>query len=341
MGCGWRRKSASWANMLPEVEWMSAEATGEANDYGKVAVLMGGQSAEREISLQSGAAVLAALQSAGIDAQAIDTGVAGYQSRLLDGTFARAFIALHGRGGEDGTMQGMLETAGLPFTGSGVLGSALAMDKLRTKQVWQSAGIPTPAFWLVETPAALQAVADDLPYPVIVKPSHEGSSIGITKVDTLADLVPAWEAAAAYDAQVMIEQWITGGEYTAGILGETILSLIKLETPHVFYDYEAKYQVDSTQYLLPCGLDEKQERELQAQALAAFHAVDASGWGRVDFMLDEDGKPWFIEVNTVPGLTDHSLVPMAAMADGIDFNQLVLGILDTAVTPVHRGAAHA
>ena len=176
---------------------------------------------------------------------------------------------------------------------------------------------------------------------MIVKPAHEGSSIGISRVDTLADLVPAWEAAAAYDAQVMIEQWITGGEYTAGILGETVLPLIKLETPHVFYDYEAKYQADSTQYLLPCGLEGKQERELQAQALAAFHAVDASGWGRVDFMLDADGKPWFIEVNTVPGLTGHSLVPMAAMADGIDFKQLVLGILDTAVTPVDREAAHA
>ena len=302
---------------------------------------MGGTSAEREISLNSGTAVLAALQSAGIDAQAIDTGVADYQSRLLDGSFARAFIALHGRGGEDGVMQGMLEAAGLPYTGSGVLGSALAMDKLRTKQVWQSAGIPTPAFWPIETRATLQAVAEDLPYPVIVKPAHEGSSIGITRVDTLANLVPAWEAAAAYDAQVMIEQWITGGEYTAGILGETVLPLIKLETPHVFYDYEAKYQADSTQYLLPCGLDEKQERELQAQALAAFHAVDAGGWGRVDFMLDSHGEPWFIEVNTVPGLTDHSLVPMAAMADGIDFKQLVLGILDTSVAPVDRGVAHA
>jgi D-alanine-D-alanine ligase len=320
---------------------MNAAATGAQQDYGKVAVLMGGQSAEREISLQSGAAVLAALQAAGIDAQAIDTGVTGYQSRLLDGPFARAFIALHGRGGEDGVMQGMLEAAGLPYTGSGVLGSALAMDKLRTKQVWQSAGIPTPAFWAIETRAALQAVAEDLPYPVIVKPAHEGSSIGITRVDRLAELLPAWEAAATYDAQVMIEQWISGGEYTAGILGETVLPLIKLETPHVFYDYEAKYQADSTRYLLPCGLDEKQEHELQAQALAAFHAVDASGWGRVDFMLDEHGKPWFIEVNTVPGLTDHSLVPMAAMAEGIDFEQLVLGILDTAVAPVDRGVAHA
>ena len=168
-------------------DWMNAAATGAQQDYGKVAVLIGGTSAEREISLQSGAAVLAALRSAGIDARAIDTGVAGYQSRLLDGTFARAFIALHGRGGEDGVMQGMLEAAGLPYTGRGVLGSALAMDKLRTKQVWQSAGIPTPAFWSLETRAALQAVAGDLPYPVIVKPAHEGSSIGITKVDTLAE----------------------------------------------------------------------------------------------------------------------------------------------------------
>ena len=306
-----------------------------------MAVLMGGTSAEREISLNSGAAVLAALQSAGVDAQAVDTGTAGYQSRLLDGTFDRAFIALHGRGGEDGVMQGMLETAGLPYTGSGVLGSALAMDKLRTKQVWLSAGIPTPAFWLVETQADLEAVAADLPYPVIIKPAHEGSSIGISKVDSPTQLTPAWQDAAAFDTQVMIEQWITGGEYTAGILGEVVLPLIKLETPNVFYDYEAKYQAEDTRYLVPCGLGEGVEHALQAQSLAAFQAVAASGWGRVDFMLDEAGEPWFIEVNTVPGLTDHSLVPMAARASGIDFTQLVLSILDTAVVARTREAAHA
>jgi D-alanine-D-alanine ligase len=321
-------------------EWMNGAATGEQRDYGKVAVLMGGLSAERDISLQSGGAVLAALQSAGVDAHGVDTGEPGFQARLLDGTFARAFIALHGRGGEDGVMQGMLETAGLPYTGSGVLGSALAMDKLRTKQVWHSAGIPTPAFWLATTRAEAAALRDSLPYPVIVKPAHEGSSIGISKVETADGLAAAWEAAARYDPRVLVEQWITGSEYTAGILGEAVLPLIRLETPNVFYDYAAKYQADTTRYLVPCGLDDALQTELQAQSLTAFRAVDATGWGRVDFMLDETGKPWFIEVNTVPGLTDHSLVPMAAQAEGIDFTQLVLRILDTAVVPQVGEAAH-
>ncbi|MGB5261220.1 MAG: D-alanine--D-alanine ligase [Gammaproteobacteria bacterium] len=320
---------------------MNAGATGEQRDYGKVAVLMGGLSAEREISLQSGAAVLAALQSAGVDAQGVDTGEAGFQLRLLDGAYTRAFIALHGRGGEDGVIQGMLETAGLAYTGSGVLGSALAMDKLRTKQVWQSAGISTPDFWLVTTRAEAEAVCDSLPYPVIIKPAHEGSSIGISKVETAGGLVDAWERAARYDTQVLIERWITGGEYTAGILGETVLPLIRLETPNVFYDYAAKYQADTTRYLVPCGLDDALETRLQAQALAAFLAVGASGWGRVDFMLDEAGRAWFIEVNTVPGLTDHSLVPMAAKAEGIDFTQLVLRILDTAVSRQVGEVMHA
>jgi D-alanine-D-alanine ligase len=320
---------------------MKADATGQQRDYGKVAILMGGMSAERDISLKSGAAVLAALLSAGVDAHGVDTGETGFQKELLDGAYTRAFIALHGRGGEDGVMQGMLETTGLPYTGSGVLGSALAMDKLRTKQVWQSAGIPTPDFWRVTSPTEAETVRDSLPYPVIVKPAHEGSSIGISKVETAAGLVAAWEAAARYDRQVLVEQWITGGEYTAGILDETVLPLIRLETPNVFYDYDAKYQSDSTRYLLPCGLDDALETRLQAQALAAFHAVDACGWGRVDFMLDEDGKAWFIELNTVPGLTDHSLVPMAARAAGIDFTQLLLRILDTTMAQQGGEALHA
>ena len=305
-------------------------ATGEQQDYGKVAVLMGGLSAEREISLQSGAAVLAALQSAGVDAHGVDSAATDLHAQLLDGGFARAFVALHGRGGEDGVIQGLLETAGLPYTGSGVPGSALAMDKLRTKQVWQSAGIPTPAFRLLNSAAKAEAACESLQYPVIVKPVLEGSSIGISKVDTPATLVPAWEVAARYDRDVLVEQWISGSEYTAGILGDTVLPLIRLETPNVFYDYAAKYQADTTRYLLPCGLDAVREAELQALSMAAFHAVGASGWGRVDFMLDEAGEPWFIEVNTVPGLTDHSLVPMAAQAHGLDFTQLVLRILDTA-----------
>jgi D-alanine-D-alanine ligase len=300
-------------------------------DYGKVAVLMGGHSAEREVSLASGRAVLAALLAAGVDAHALDPADARLQEILLDGGFARAFIALHGRGGEDGVMQGMLEMAGIPYTGSGVLGSALGMDKLRTKQVWQSAGIPTPAFTVLSSAADVAATQDSLQYPVIVKPAHEGSSIGISKVESAAALPDAWRRAARYDGSVLVEQWIDGAEYTAGILGIEVLPLIRLETPNAFYDYAAKYEADTTQYLIPCGLDAVRETQLQGLALQAFQAVGANGWGRVDFMLDAAGQPWFIEVNTVPGLTDHSLVPMAARAAGHDFGQLVCRILDTSL----------
>jgi D-alanine-D-alanine ligase len=300
-------------------------------EYGKVAVLLGGHSAEREVSLASGRAVLAALQAAGVDAHALDPADERFQQTLLDGGFARAFIALHGRGGEDGVMQGMLEVAGIPYTGSGVLGSALGMDKLRTKQVWQSAGIPTPAFTLLTNAAEVAAAQDGLQYPVIVKPAHEGSSIGISKVESASALPQAWQQAAHYDSSVIVEQWISGAEYTAGILGDEVLPLIRLETPNAFYDFAAKYQADTTRYLIPCGLEAAQEAQLQGLALQAFRAVGAQGWGRVDFMLDGAGRPWFIEVNTVPGLTDHSLVPMAAQAAGHDFGQLVRRILDTSL----------
>jgi len=300
-------------------------------EYGKVAVLLGGHSAEREVSLASGRAVLAALQAAGVDAHALDPADERFQQTLLDGGFARAFIALHGRGGEDGVMQGMLEVAGIPYTGSGVLGSALGMDKLRTKQVWQSAGIPTPVFTLLTNAAEVAAAQDGLQYPVIVKPAHEGSSIGISKVESASALPQAWQQAAHYDSSVIVEQWISGAEYTAGILGDEVLPLIRLETPNAFYDYAAKYQADTTRYLIPCGLEAAQEAQLQGLALQAFRAVGAQGWGRVDFMLDGAGRPWFIEVNTVPGLTDHSLVPMAALAAGHDFGQLVRRILDTSL----------
>ncbi len=297
--------------------------------FGKVAVLMGGESAEREISLQSGMAVLQALQVAGIDAHGLDTVDAGLVSELSGGGYARAFIALHGRGGEDGVIQGLLDMLGLPYTGSGVLGSALAMDKLRTKQVWESAGIPTPPFTVLDDLAEVAARKDALQYPVIVKPAHEGSSIGISKVDAAGQLAHAWELAREYDDEIIAEQWISGREYTAGILGDETLSLICLETPNTFYDYAAKYEAVTTRYLIPCGLAGELEARLQAQALAAFRAVGASGWGRVDFMLDADDRPWFIEVNTVPGLTDHSLVPMAARAGGMDFTRLVCRILET------------
>lgn len=310
---------------------MNAGAENNSQDYGKVAVLMGGRSAEREISLTSGAASLQALQSAGVDAQGVDTAADNLYDTLVNGGYARAFIALHGRGGEDGVIQGMLETAGIPYTGSHVLGSALGMDKLRTKQVWQSAGIPTPAFTVLSSKAEAAAAKADLRYPVIVKPPHEGSSIGISKVDVAGGLLDAWEQAARYDTAVLVEQWIEGVEYTAGILGDEVLPLIRLETPNTFYDYEAKYETDTTSYLIPCGLEAGKEAELQLLSLVAYRAVGASGWGRVDFMLDASGQPWFIEVNTVPGLTGHSLVPMAAKAAGIDFSQLVCRILDTSL----------
>lgn len=300
----------------------------KAQAYGKVAVLMGGCSAERGISLLSGAAVLRALADAGIDARGIDTADTQLLDTLVRGGFKQAFIALHGRGGEDGVIQGLLENIGLPYTGSGVLGSALGMDKLRTKQVWQSAGLPTPGFAVLASAADVARVRDTLQYPVMVKPSHEGSSIGITKVDDPGGLLAAWELAAEYDDNVLAEQWIEGMEYTAGILGDEALPLIRLETPNTFYDYAAKYEADTTRYLIPCGLPAAQEAGLQAMSMAAFAAVGASGWGRVDFMLDAAGQAWLIEINTVPGLTDHSLVPMAARARGIDFGQLVCRILD-------------
>ena len=310
---------------------MNSSSHKNSQAYGKVVVLMGGSSAEREISLHSGAAVLQALQAAGIDAHGVDAADEQLHDTLAQGGFDRAFIALHGRGGEDGIIQGLLESIGLPYTGSDVLGSALGMDKLRTKQVWQSAGLQTPGFAVLASAADVGRVKDGLQYPVIVKPSHEGSSIGITKVDEAAGLMAAWRLAAQYDECVLAEQWVEGVEYTAGILGDEVLPLICLETPNTFYDYAAKYEADTTRYLIPCGLSAAQEVELQAMSLAAFTAVGATGWGRVDFMLDADGHPWLIEVNTIPGLTDHSLVPMAARAAGIDFDRLVCRILDTSL----------
>jgi D-alanine-D-alanine ligase len=309
--------------------------------YGKVAVLMGGRSAERAISLKSGLAVLEALRSAGVDAHGLDAADADFTRALAGDGYERVFIALHGRGGEDGVMQGMLEVLGLPYTGSGVLASALSMDKLRTKQVWNSAGIPTPPFTRLRDARDVESLRATLRYPVIIKPAHEGSSIGITKVETAAELYAAWQLARRYDEDVFAEQWITGQEYTAGILGAEALPLIRLETPNIFYDYAAKYEADTTRYLIPCGLEPARETELQAQSLAAFHAVGASGWGRVDFMLDEAARPWFIEVNTIPGLTDHSLVPMAARASGVDFSALVCRILETTLErPLAAAGTH-
>lgn len=296
-----------------------------AERFGKVAVLMGGESAEREISLRSGAAVLGALQRCGVDAHGLDAG-ADLPQRLPRDGYDRAFIVLHGRGGEDGVVQGALERLGIPYTGSGVLGSALAMDKYRTKALWRGLGLPTPESVLLRGADDL-AAAERLGYPLMVKPSREGSSIGMAKVEDAAQLRAAWRAAAGYDSQVMAERWIQGREYTASLLQGETLPLIRLETPRLFYDYEAKYHADTTLYHCPCGLPAAEEEELKALCLEAFEAVGASGWGRVDLMLDEQRRPWLIEVNTVPGMTDHSLVPMAARAAGIDFDALVLRIL--------------
>jgi len=301
----------------------------KAEAFGKVAVLMGGHSAEREISLKSGEQVLQALQQRGVDAHALDAGDKGFIKQLENGGFDGAFIALHGRGGECGAMQGLLETMGVPFTGSGVLGSALAMDKLRTKQLWQGVDLPTPGFAVLRNANDLLPASAELGFPMMLKPVHEGSSIGMAKVDRAADLEQAWQAADSYDHEVLAERWVEGPEYTAAIVGETVLPLIRLETPREFYDYEAKYQADTTQYHCPCGLPVEQEDKLKALSLRAFKAVGASGWGRVDFMLDEAGHPWLIEVNTVPGMTDHSLVPMAARQYGWDMPELVWRILET------------
>ena len=301
-----------------------------AQDFGKVAVLLGGKAAEREISLISGNAVLAGLRRRGVDAHPVDTADDDALLRLAEGGFARAFVVLHGRGGEDGVIQGALEAIGLPYTGSGVLGSAIGMDKYRAKLVWQGAGLATPPFALLRREDDLK-VAAGLGFPLMIKPASEGSSIGIGKADDAVQLKEAWEKAREYDSLVVAERWVRGGEYTAAILRGETLPLIKLETPHAFYDFDAKYHADTTRYLVPCGLAPDKERELQALALAAFDAVGASGWGRVDLMLDEAQRPWLIEVNTVPGMTDHSLVPMAARAHGIDFDELVWRILETSM----------
>ncbi|HET9663227.1 MAG TPA: D-alanine--D-alanine ligase [Burkholderiales bacterium] len=297
--------------------------------FGKVAVLMGGPSAEREISLKSGTMVLAALKGRGIDAHAFDPREAGLE-QLIAQKFDRAFIALHGRFGEDGTVQGALEYLRIPYTGSGVMASALAMDKWRTKLLWQAAGMPTPPYELLTANSPFVDVAARLGLPLMVKPAREGSSIGMSKVTSVEKLQPAFELAAQYDSVVIAERFIEGTELTAAILGDEALPLIRLETPRVFYDYQAKYFADDTRYICPCGLPRDQEGRIQDTALRAFALVGCSGWGRVDVMLDRRGQPYLLEVNTIPGMTDHSLVPMAARARAIAFEDLVVRILESA-----------
>jgi D-alanine-D-alanine ligase len=297
--------------------------------FGKVAVLMGGRSAEREISLKSGTMVLDALRKQGIDVHGFDPRDEGLE-QLIARRFDRVFIALHGRFGEDGTVQGALEYLGIPYTGSGVLASALAMDKWRSKLLWQAAGIPTPPYEVLSQDSKFPDVAARLGLPLMVKPAREGSSIGMSKVTSVEKLQAAYELALKYDSLIIVERFVTGIELTATILGEEPLPLIRLETPRVFYDYEAKYFADDTRYICPCGLSSGQEQALQERALAAFRLLGCSGWGRVDLMLAEDGVPYLLEVNTIPGMTDHSLVPMAARARGISFEELVVRILELA-----------
>jgi len=297
--------------------------------FGKVAVLMGGLSAEREISLLSGNAVLTALLNKGVDAHAIDVNQ-NIVSELDAGNYQRVFIILHGRGGEDGTMQGLLEVMKLPYTGSGVMGSSIAMDKLKTKQIWLAMGLPTPAFCIIDSEQSCEKALETLSLPLIVKPVLEGSSIGMSKVECKEELIPAWQKAQQCGGTIIAESWVEGDEYTAAILDDQVLPMIKLKTSHKFYDYDAKYEADDTQYICPCGLSEDQESEFAELTRLAFNAVNASSWGRVDFIVDKNNQPWLIEVNTVPGMTGHSLVPMAAKQAGISFDELVINILTMA-----------
>ena len=295
--------------------------------HGKVAVLCGGRSAERGISLKSGAAVLTALLKSGVDAQAFDPAEQDLH-KLLEGGFQRAFIALHGRFGEDGTMQGALELMNIPYTGSGVLASALAMDKWRSKLVWQAAGLPIPAYEMLDAASDLAAIVKRLGLPLFIKPANEGSSVGISKVKKASEMRAAYAEAAKHDKLVIAEASINGGEYTVAILGAQALPVIKIEPANEFYDYEAKYLRNDTRYLCPSGLSQEKEAEMQRLALQSFALIGGAGWGRVDFLTDEIGQPFLLEINTVPGMTDHSLVPMAARQAGMSFEQLVLTILE-------------
>ncbi|HSH49800.1 MAG TPA: D-alanine--D-alanine ligase [Halomonas sp.] len=299
-------------------------------DHGRVVVLYGGSSAEREVSLISGKAVMASLERSGLSPKGYDPadgGLAGLEALAPD----RVFIALHGRGGEDGTLQGALELLDIPYTGSGVLASALGMDKMRTKWLWQAQGLPTPDSVMLGDGFDWSGVVERLGLPLIVKPVHEGSTLGISIVESAEALEAAYRDAARFDSRIMAERFIQGGEeYTVAVLGDSVLPTIRVEVPSGFYDYQAKYVSNDTVYHLPCGLSEADEAELAKLCRRAFDVVGCTGWGRVDVMRDADGGFWLLEVNTSPGMTDHSLVPQAAAHAGIDFDSLVLKILDTA-----------
>jgi D-alanine-D-alanine ligase len=298
-------------------------------NFGKVAVFLGGRSAEREVSLKSGAMVLAALRKKGVDAHPFDPKEKDIEE-LVKQRFARVFIALHGRFGEDGTLQGILEWLGIPYTGSGVLASALAMDKVRTKRIWSAERLPTAPYAVLTKDSDLKAVIRRLGTPLFVKPASEGSSVGMSKVKRAADLEEAFALAVNYDPVVIAEKFIAGPELTVAIVGDEVLPIIRIETPREFYDYEAKYIANDTRYLIPCGLPKAKEKQLQALCLKAFRALGCRGWGRVDLMLDKRGRPYLLEINTSPGMTDHSLVPMAARAVGISYEDLCVKILELA-----------
>ncbi len=309
----------------------------DAAEFGRVAVLYGGASSEREVSLVSGQAVLAALRRRGVDVLGFDPADRPLADLTALGV-ERVWIALHGPGGEDGTVQGALEFLGVAYTGSGVMGSAIGMDKLRTKRLAQAVGVPTSDFVVLRAEADLDLALERLGLPLIVKPASQGSSVGMTRVEHAPDLSAAWQQARQFDPVVFAEPWISGGEYTVGMLQGQALPSIRIETPRSFYDYEAKYLRDDTRYLCPSGLSPAAEDHLARLALASLDACGAEGWGRADFMMDRTGRPLLLEINTVPGMTDHSLVPMAARAAGIDFDQLVWRILETSLVRRRSGS---
>jgi len=298
-------------------------------DFSKVAVLMGGWSAEREVSLNSGQAVLDALLRQGVNAIGIDVDK-NICERLKQQQVSHVFNMMHGRGGEDGVIQGVLDVLKIPYTGSGVLGSALSMDKMRCKQLWLGLSLPTPEYKILENEDDCEQALQNLGLPLMIKPVLEGSSIGISKVKSAQQMLPAWQMAQACGGTIMAEKFIEGEEYTAAILADQVLPMIRLETHNDFYDYQAKYISNDTRYVCPCGLSEETEKQLGKLMMQAFDAVMAKNWGRVDFMIDKHNKPWLIEVNTVPGMTDHSLVPMAGREAGYSFDELVMNILQGA-----------
>lgn len=306
-----------------------------ASDFGKVAVLMGGNSKERAISIDSGESVWTALCRQGVDAHLIDFDKRTL-TKLINEKFDRVFIALHGRGGEDGTIQGALDSIAIPYTGSGVAGSALAMDKLLSKAVWREAGLPTPAAVEIDQNTNWEELVGELDMPIMVKPVNEGSSIGASKVSHIEKLFPAWEKAHQYDDHVMAEAWVEGAEYTVPMLNDVTLPTIKLETPRDFYDYQAKYEDEDTRYICPCGLDENTEQSLGKLSLRACRVLRINGWGRIDLLMDKAGQAWLIEANTVPGMTVHSLLPMSAKAAGISFEQLIMQILASSIPQEKR-----